>query len=265
MLYPQIWLLLCLFLAIPVAAQQSIANAPSPKRDLQATTALQQSITAMGGNVPTDSTATGTITRVAGSETDHGTIHILTRSANQTLEQFQTPQGSISEVFSNGQATEVSSSSARPLSLNRAATTRCADFPLPFLAGLISNPDESLQFVGLEQIGTSTLIHLEATNTYASQPGLQILSEFTTTEIWLDAQTYLPTRISWIQRDGGGASPRIRRETDFSNYQTFGGLLYPASIQEFFNGTLWITITVQSVSFNTGLTDADFPVVEAQQ
>lgn len=252
--------------ALPLFAQQSqpASTQVVVQRDPQAVAALQHAIAAMGGNLPSDSTATGTATITAGGATDQGTIRIRTRGTGQTLEELQTPAGARTNVFSNDEASETFAGTATPFSANRAVTSRSSAFPMPFLAGLLMNPDESLQFVDLGQNGGSSVVHLKATNTYASQPGLRVLSEFTPTDIWLDAQTALPVRIGWVQRDGGGASPRIRRETWFSNYQSFGGVLYPTSIQKFFNGTLWVTVAVQSVSLNTGLTDADFPVTEVQ-
>jgi|SRR5579871_4239314 len=254
-------------LASPISAKQAVQTASAPvavQRDSQAVVALQQAITAMGGNAPADSVATGTVIVIAGSETDQGTVRIETRGNSQTSEQIQTSQGTKAEVFSNGEANEIAASGTMIQSANRAATSQSRDFPLPFLSGLLTNADESLQFVGVEQNGASSVVHLRAANTYASQPRLRVLSEFTPIDIWLDAQTALPARIAWIQRDGGGASPRIRRETWFSNWQSFTGVLYPTGIQKFFNGTLWITIAIQSVSLNTGLTDADFPVEEVQ-
>jgi hypothetical protein len=263
-------ILLCILLFTSIAhaqqAQSTLTTSNlSPVRDAQAVAVLQQAVKVMGGNVPTDSIATGTATIVAGSSTDQGTVRILTRGTSQTFEKIQSLGTEIAEVYSDGQASQIVGSTVKPLSGNRATTAQCRDFPLPLLAALLANPDESLQFLGLDQDGTATMAHIRATNTFASQPGWQVLSEFTPTDIWVDTQTALPDRIAWTQRDGGGASPRIRRETLLSNYRSFGGVLYPGTIQEFYNGTLWITITVENVSYNTGLSVADFPVAEVQQ
>jgi hypothetical protein len=252
------------FLSMSVSAQQAVQPAPQPTRDPQAVATLQQSIAAMGSTVPSDSVATGTVTVVAGSETDQGTIRILTRADNETLEQLQTPLAERSEVFSQGQASEMVGTTATPLSLERAATAQCRDFPLPFLLALLNNPDEALTFIGAEQLDVATL-HIRATNTYASQKRTQFLAEFSTTDLWIDAKTLLSVKVAYVQRDGGGAAPRNRIEISFADYQNTAGVLYPRTIQRSWNGTPWMTITVQSVSYNTGLTDANFPVVEIAQ
>jgi hypothetical protein len=73
----------------------------------------------------------------------------------------------------------------------------------------------------------------------------------------------LPQKISYTQRDAGGASPGIAVAGIFSDYRIINGVLYPFSIQKSFNGTPSATITIQTVTLNTGLTDANFPVQTA--
>jgi hypothetical protein len=82
------WLVSTLLFVSPSPPQQA---SPAPTSDPQAVAAIQQAAIAMGGSAPSDSTATGTITTVAGSPTENGTITILTRGTDQTSEQIQTP------------------------------------------------------------------------------------------------------------------------------------------------------------------------------
>jgi hypothetical protein len=252
------------FLGIPVWAQYAVQPPLLETRDPQAVAALQQSVAAMGSTVPSDSVASGTVTIIAGAETDQGTIRILTRADNETLEQIETPRSERTQVFSQGQASETVGTTATPFPLERAATAQCRDFPLPLLLALLSNPDETLAFAGAEQLGVPAL-HIRATNTYTSHKGWQFLAEFSTTDLWIDAKTSLPIKVGYVQRDGGGASPMTRLEISYADYQNMGGVLYPRTIQKSWNGTPWMTITVQSVSYNTGLTDANFPVAEVAQ
>lgn len=259
--------LLCSLYVVVLSSSGQVPQAtvqPVVQRDLQAVALVQQAIKAMGSTVPSDSVAAGTVTVLAGTSADQGTIRILTRGTNQTSEQIQTPRMQVTEVFSTGLASQSIGNTNTSYSANRAVTSQAKDFPLPLLAGLLANPDEALQFIGLEQVGSASAEHLRATNTYSSQHGLQVLSDFTATDIWFDAQTALPLRIAWIQRDGAGASPRINRETWYSGYQNFSGVLYPTSVEEFYNGSLWKTIKLQTVSLNTGLADTNFPVAEVQ-
>lgn len=98
-------LLVCsLLIPASVAAQQ-------PPRDPQALAILQQSLVAMGGTVPMDSVATGTVVLVAGSLTENGTIRIVTRGSDQTAEQIQTSAGSRLVIYSRGFASEIQGAS----------------------------------------------------------------------------------------------------------------------------------------------------------
>jgi hypothetical protein len=86
------------------------------------------------------------------------------------------------------------------------------------------------------------------------------LASFSTTDFWLDPSSGLPLKIAYSRRAGGGAVPAIPVAVSFSNYTNVNGVLYPFQINKSFNGTPWQTITIQSVSFNTGLTAAQFQV-----
>lgn len=252
-----------LILSFPnVAASQhaSSPTAPSPRRDPQALAVLQSSVAAMGNTLPADSTATGNVTITAGSETSQGTVRILTRGTNQTSIQFQTTNVNWSVIYSSGQASRVDTTGTSVLPMELAASSQCLYFPLPFLSGLLNNSDFSLQYVGQESLDSSQANHIRVQNTYASSPSLQFLSDFTTADIWLHASTALPVRISSTRRSGGGSSPKIPISVSYSNYQKVSGVQYPFTVQEYFTGTLWAITSIQSVTFNSGLTDANFPI-----
>jgi hypothetical protein len=250
--------LLSVSLLLPIAAQQSLTvMAP---RDAQATTLLQQSIAAMGTTIPSDSTASGTVTLVEGSLPTSGTIRILTHGTGQTNEQVQTTARTWSVVYSSGQASRTEANTTTALSLERAASSQSVYFPLPFVSGLLSNPDVAIRYIGPETLNGVGVQHVRATNTFNSSLSLQFLSAFTVTDIWLDGSTNLPTSVSFVRRDGGGATPKILVAVSYSNFQTTNGLTYPQQIQESINGTVWATIALQSITLNTGLTDSDFSI-----
>lgn len=249
---------LSLLLAFTVFGRQSATTA---ERDPQAVVLVQQSIAAMGQPVPSDSTATGTVTIVAGSLTSHGTVRILTRSTTQTSIQFQTTTGDWSIIYSNGQANRLDPSGTMVLSLELAASSQCIYFPQPYISGLLSNSDFSIKFLGQEMIGSSPANHIFVQNTFASSPAFQSLSEFNTADIWLDGTNALPLKIAMTRSDGRGAAPQIPISFTYSNYQTISGVRYPFTIQEYVTETLWATTSIQSVNFNTGLTDANFPLI----
>lgn len=252
-------LTICFGMILQGAAAKTQAAGTTPAQDPQAIAVLQQSVVAMGTTTPSDSTASGTITTVAGSLTENGTVKILTRGTDQTSEQIQTPHGS-TVIYSQGQASYGAGATPTQLPMERAVTTQCLDFPLALLAGALNNPDTAYKYVGLEMLDVASAHHVQMWNSFASTPKLQRLASFSLRDIWIDAKSGLPIKISYTRRDAGGASPGIAMEASYSDYRNIGGVFYPFSIQESFNGTPWATITIQSVTLNTGLTDSNFPV-----
>lgn len=246
-------------LLLGVSMSATFAAPQSVPKDSQALAVLQQAVPAMGGTVPSDSTANGTVTTVAGSLTENGNIVILTRGADQTSEQTLTPHGS-RVVYSRGQASQITGSNLTSLSLELAVASQCPDFPLPLLAGALNDSDFAFQYVGQETVNGVSVLHIRFWNSFASQPALQQLAEFSVRDLWVDATTGLPRKLAYSRREAQGAAPRIPVEVFYSNYRNVGGVLYPFLIQKSFNGTPWATVTISSVAFNTGLTDSDFPV-----
>jgi hypothetical protein len=214
----------------------------------------------MGGTVPQDSVATGNVIIVAGSQTSTGTIRILTRGTSQTSEQILLPDSSAAVTYSGGIANQEINSITTSLSLQRAATSQSVCFPLPFLTGALANSDISVEYVALEALNQESVQHLRLQNSFASQPDFHQLAEFAVFDVWLDASNALPLRISFIRRDGGGSAPRIPVDAYFTSYKTVSGIAYPSQIGISLNGTPWTTITISSVTFNTGLTDSSFSV-----
>jgi len=247
-----------LFLFFSQSSSQQ--TTPIVQRDPQAVALLQASVKAMGGTVPSDSVATGNITIVAGSLTTNGTIRILTRGTNQSSEQTSLPSSTYTVIFSQGLADETINSTATGIPLERAATSQSVCFPLPFLAAALANADESIHYVALEAVNQQSLQHIRLQNTFASQPTFQQFASFATFDVWLDASTSLPQRISFIRRNGRGAAPSISVDTHFSSYKITSGAAYPTQINLSLNGTPWTTISITSVALNTGLTDSNFPI-----
>ncbi len=245
---------------LPSQAQQSATVAQTTQRDAQALALIQKSVTAFGTSVPLDSTATGTVTVVEGSTTQTGTIQILTRGATQTSETIFLPDGQRSVVYSNGNAKEANDKGPTNPPLELILTDQCVDFPLPLLLSVLNTSDEAYRYVGEETLDGTSTQHIQVWNTFASKPRLGKLSSFSTRDIWFDTSSGLPLKITYSRRAGGGSAPAFPVEVTFSNYTNVNGVSYPFQINKSFNGTPWLTITIQNVAFNTGLTDAQFEV-----
>ena len=244
-------------LAIPpvALAQQAVA------RDPQAFLLAARSVAAMGGSVPSSSVATGTVQLVEGSLEDSGTVRILTRSSDETREEFQTSRGLKGRIFAQGLAAGLSDTGNEEASLELAATSQSPCFPLVILASAVNNPDFAFEYVGDEKLDDGSLAyHIRFWNTFTSQPKLQSLAEFSVKDLWIDAISGLPRKLAYEEREAGGDAPRIAVGAVYSDWRNVGGTLYPFLIERIFNGTPWATIRINNVTLNASLSDADFAV-----
>jgi hypothetical protein len=248
---------LSVVLAIPAFPQQTGTTA---QRDPQAVALLQQSVAAMASTAPADSSATGSVTIIEGSTTQSGTIQILTLGTSQTAETLTLPSGQRAVVYSNGDAKETNGTQSSIPPLELSVTDQCPDFPLPLLLAALNNPDAAFRYVGAESLDGTAAQHIQLWNSFSSNPRLQQLAQFSLKDIWFESTSSLPLKISYTRRAGGGAVPAIPVEVFFANYTNVKGILYPFQINKSSNGTPWQTITIQSVSFNTGLTASQFQV-----
>jgi outer membrane lipoprotein-sorting protein len=255
-------LLLVFVIVVVSATAQQTSTTPSqtPQRDSQAVALLQQAIATMATTVPTDSSATGTVTVVEGSTTQNGSIQILTLGTSQTAETLTLPDGQRQVIYSNGNAMEISGSQSVNPPLQLIVTDQSADFPLPLIVSVLNNSDETLHYIGAETLNGASVQHVRVWNTFASIAPLQALASFSTRDFWFDATSGLPLKIAYSRQAGGGAVPSFPVELTYSNYTKVNGVLYPFQINKSYNGTPWQTITIQSVAFNTGLTAAQFQV-----
>jgi hypothetical protein len=229
-------------------------------QDPQAIVVLQRSISTMGSSLPSDSVATGSVQTVAGSQASLGTIQILTKGSAESLVQMTMPDATRTTIYANGQANELVGATVTISTLELAVTSQAPYFPIPLFAAMLSDPDYSFEYVALESSNGVSLHHIRTWDSYATQPGLQSLSSLSTRDIWIDANSSLPQRISYVSRPARGAVAGTTVDVFLSNYQNSSGVLYPSSIQKSLNGTPWASISIQSVSFNTGLSDSSFPI-----
>lgn len=229
-------------------------------RDAQALAILQQAVSAMG-TPPTDSLATGEVTVTAGSSTETGSIEILTRGVEQTLERRITPSATSEFVYSAGLASASDGQTRKGSSLEWAQTAQSTVFPLPLLAGGLQNPDIAFAYVGQDTVEGTLASHIQFWNTFASNPQRQALASLPRRDVWISTTTGLPLRISFTEQDGRGWTvPKTRIETTYEKYQAVSGVMYPLLIDETLNGSQWLTITITNVALNTGLSDSNFPL-----
>ena len=214
----------------------------------------------MGGVAPSDSVATGNLVLVAGSESKSGRVRILTRGLDQSAEYFLMPDGDRTLVYSRGQAAERNGDSIQELWLELAVASQSPNLPLVLIAAVLNDPDSAFRYMGQETLDGFPVYHIRCWNTFSSKPNFEHLAEFSVRDLWIDAASGLPRKLSYERRAAGGSEPGIPVEVHYADYRNVGGVLYPFLVRRSLNGTPWATITIDTVSLNVGLTDYDFSV-----
>lgn len=248
-----------LILGICFSAFSISAQNPA-KRDLQALAVLQQSFAVMGAAVPEDSILTGRITREAGGTTEAGTVRILTRGFDQTVEHVKFPDRDESVTYSRGFAKRQERGNGRELQLELAVASQSSAVPLFLIAAALADTDTTVEYRGLEQSAGSTAHRIRFWKTFSSNPKLKHLTEFAAREIWVDSVSSLPVRLAYEHREGRGSADRFRYEVSYSDYRNVGGALYPFRVERNLNGTPWETIQIDRVILQNGLSSSDFAI-----
>lgn len=78
----------------------------------------------------------------------------------------------------------------------------------------------------------------------------ELLAHLTTTDLYIDPTTHLPSALAYQLHPDGNASADIPVEVIFSNYQVVNGVNIPFRIQRYLNGTLNLDLTVTQASVN---------------
>jgi hypothetical protein len=232
-----------------------------PQRDAQAVAIVQQSLVVMGGTVANDSVATGAVVISAGENQQSGSVRILTKGITHCGEEYKTGNLDVKEIYADGIGVQWQTSAPKEMGAQWAFSAQTAIYPAFILASILNNADSAFEYVGVESIGTGKAHHVRAWNTFASHSKMKGLAEFTIKEIWIDSSSLLPVKVAFERRDSAGASPRIPVEVRYADYRNVGGVVYPHAVEKYFNGSLWATVRIVSVSLNSGLTYADFPTI----
>jgi len=244
------------FLA-PLLFAVTYLPAQTSQRDVQAITQLTQAVTALG-ILPTDAVSTGTVTISAGGSEVQGAYRLLARGTTQTAEHFVVGNVDKQIIASNYQAIQRDGDSVVAKSLELATTALSFDFPLTYLNAVLTDTDYNVQSLGQETVNGRVTNRLRIWKNFSDISQGQRFASLSGRIVWLDAQTFLPVKASWIRRGATGAVPSTRVDVFLNDYRAVNGVVVPFSVQQSLNGTPWATLTIQSVSFNNGLTDSDF-------
>jgi hypothetical protein len=252
-------LLVLISIARSATAHQATASAP------QATTLLQQSLTALsGGKTITDVTLSGTVERIAGSDDEFGTVVIQAVANGSNKIALSLPSGTRSETRTNS-STGLDGSWSGPDGIAHTISyhnllTDGGLFPTFTLAGFMVSQNTVLTYIGQESKNGAAVIHITA---YQQAPDLPakaaaLSQHLSQVEIFLDATTLLPQSLAFNIHPDENALRDIPVEIDFSNYTVVNGVQVPFHIQKYINNSLALDLQINSALLNSGFSVSTF-------
>jgi hypothetical protein len=233
------------------------------QRDQDALTILKQTIAAGGGQdlltSIRDLTETGTVT-YHGDQEVSGNVTVKVRGLHQFRMDADLPEGRRSTVVNvaSGSLTE-EDGRFRPISGQGVADLWGVTFPYLQLIAAIQDSSTKITYGGLTSHNGASVYQIRIEKVYTSQQdptGVRGAREGR--DIYIDPNSFLVISIFDQIHFGGTGDKGVPHEILYSNYQTDNGIVMPLTISDTVRGVTGTTISLNRVTFNTGLSDSDF-------
>ncbi len=242
-------------------SQQSTAP---PQRDLHAMEILAQSVSSMGGaqsvSSVRDFTATGTITYFSGEKEVTGPMIIKSRGMGDFRLETQFPNGVRSITVRDGRGTLIETDGQRTsIPYHNAIKAAIPVLPQIIVVTALADETSSVEFAGtMDQSSHRAhrmLIHPKSRVRGAEE----VISKLMEKSIFIDADNGRITKVSDKTHPVDSFLRELDRDFEFEAYVSMNGQVVPTVIREKIGGSPISEFHIRSISFNTGLTDKDFP------
>lgn len=260
------FLLISLLLAaFSTFAQQSSTTSTPVTKDPQAVSLASASLAALSGSTAiTDVTLTGTATRIAGSDTETGTVTLKVAGTSDSRMDLNLSNGPRSEIRNVSNSTPQGSWTgtdgvSHAIPMHNCMTDAGWFAPQLSVLSQLSDPSVAVLYVGQESRGGTIVqhLHFEAPQSSSVDP-TGLIRRLTAEEVYLDASSFLPVAISFKTHPDNDAGTDIPVEIDFSNYTQVNGAQIPFHVQKFLNGSLFLDMVIQSAVLNSGIPQSAF-------
>lgn len=242
---------------IPAPAQQ-------PPRDPTAVSLIDQGLAALsGGTNLSDVTLQATVayTSTSGPESGTGTLQALGDSYGLIVLNLPDGQYQFIRNLQTG-AWIGTDGSVNLYPFSNCWTDAAWFFPGLVLASISSNLQIGVVNLGLGTWNGFSANQIQYYELVAGQPATPtaLIQGYSTEQISLDPSTGLPQAIDFNAYPDDGSPGVILMEVQFSNYQTVNGMSVPLSVLEYVNGSLLLSVTVTTVTVNSGLSTSLFNI-----
>jgi hypothetical protein len=249
--------------AFPLAlcARQAPPATP-PAQDPHAVAVLRQSLAALGAQAVAsiqDTVIHATTTPAPNTGGESGAVTITTKGAR--LIRFDGSGGAKNSSIIFNMGREFRSADKGWLAAPGANSNhkRIEHLPALLLAYEIVRGDLSATYVGEETIAAHTVHHIRLARVSQRGDAMDaILTGITQLEVYIDAQTFLVTKIAFPQLSEIDWRISFPVEIYYDQYQTVNGIAVPYHQRYFFNGQSVHELQITSVAVNQGTPDSTF-------
>jgi hypothetical protein len=254
-----------LIFIVSLLSVPGVCQSPTtPQRDPQALTIVNQVIKVTGGitNVSAvqDINGSGTVTFNWSDEGVPRTATVKGRGSDQFRLDVSFPDGPRTWAVSRGIGFEKDvDGSVTPIPYYNAINFGSLTFPVAHLLAALQDSSLTVSYIGVEALNQNSAYHIQIQKTLpSSQDPTGRLSKLTRIDYFVDPATFYIVAMRGMTHPRDQLYEDHALEVDFSNYQQIGGIVAPLSITEISDRQTAFTIQLSQVTFNAGLTDADF-------
>jgi len=254
-----------LFLISSAAQQTPPPLTPSPQRDAQAISILQQSLAAMGADrLPqvADLTISGQIVQQRALDKTSGTILLKMTGPEMVRVETNVPDGTTVHIVNGIRMRRIHGAEDEAMPMHAALNHPFQYVPL--LSGLrtITDPSIAVSFVGEETVDGKSVYHVRVEKVYPQQPAEQgrLLSKLTGTDLYIEEGTFLPVMRVQELPSLIDAKNSLSIEFRYSDYRQIQGVMIPYKIGVYVNNQESAEIRFTSLVLNSGVNPLEFEV-----
>lgn len=261
-----LFVLILSFFPFPNVAQQPAPSAtPSLERNPQALAVLSKMLSVTGWSAPADAVATGTVTRYRGDIQDVVNVTLKFKGHSEARVDVADPTSPTSTVINGEQAALTKSAETRSIP---SRSTPSPSVALPIFSALLntSDPNLAFRFMGTETVSGQTASRLEID--YISPPDdprPQAQRRDGHLTLWVSVASLLPIQIQYPRISKDNPTSVFTATRVYSDYRTISGVAVPFHQDEYGGNQHISSLQLDTVSFNEGLSDAEFAIAVPAQ
>jgi hypothetical protein len=222
-------------------------------------------LSATGWSAPTDAVASGTFTRYRGETQDVVNVTLKFKGRSEARVDVADPASPTSTVVNGEQASFTIAGKTRSIP---SRSTLSPSVALPTFSGLLNPSDNNLafRFAGTETVDGQTASRIEID--YISppddpRPRAQRRDGHLT--LWVSVTSLLPIQIEYPRISRDNPTSVFNATRVYSDYRTISGVAVPFHQDEYGGSQRISSLQLDSISFNTGLSDTEFAIAVPAQ